>query len=1024
MNSLRWAGIIALTVIAGAMVGCGGSGTSGIVAPTITSQPQSITVTDGQTAMFSVAATGSTPLSYQWLRNGQQISNGQDTNYIIPAAQYGQSGTIYSVVVFNSAGPTTSKTATLTVMPVAPSITTAPTSQSVLAGGSVTFTVVASGTTPLNYQWNKNGVAIPGAVNSTYIISGAQVADNGAQITVTVSNVVSSVTSSAVTLTVQSPGPSIVTQPMQQTVVAGATATFVVVATGAPPLSFQWLKNGVAIAGATNASYVTPPTSLSDSNSLFDVVVTNAGGSVPSNMVLLTVDPASVPPSITTQPQNASAPVGGSVTFVVAAAGTQPITYQWQVGGSNIPGATSSSYTLSPVSAQNDQASYTVTVTNMAGSVTSQAAVLTVTVPPGGIDLIAGQLGGAGNINGTGGAARFNSPESVAMDAAGDVYVADTYNSTIREISPSGVVSTIAGGRVGAADGVGTSAQFNFPQGIATDSFGNIYVADTGNQTIRRISSTGTVSTFAGTVGVPGAANGTGTAAQFAFPQGLATDAAGNVYVADSGNGVIRMITPAGVVSTLAGTFNHPDAVAVDTAGDVFVADTNDDTIAMISAGAVTTLAGSTGVAGWKDGTGGAAEFDHPHDLAIDINGNLFVADTFNVTIRMITPAGVVTTLAGTAYNKGYTDGTGGAAQFQVPWGIVADAADNLYVADFGNDNIRKITPADVVTTYAGTAPHPGSADGKQSAAQFSGPTAAATDAAGNMYIADTTNNTIRKITPADVVTTLAGTAGVTGSNDGTGSAAQFNSPQGLTVDASGNVYVSDTGNNTIRLVTPAGVVTTLAGSAGASGSSDGTGTAALFNRPLGIVIDTANNLYVADSGNDTIRKITPAGAVTTLAGMAGVTGGMDATGNAARFNTPAGLAIDASANIYVADSGNYTIRMVTSAGVVTTLAGIAGDAGNADGNGTDARFNVPTGIAIDANGNLYVIDSLYAILREITPAAVVSTIAGYRGSHGVTLGPLPGSFNNPIGIAILPGPAVSLVVPDKAENAVLLVTP
>jgi sugar lactone lactonase YvrE len=304
------------------------------------------------------------------------------------------------------------------------------------------------------------------------------------------------------------------------------------------------------------------------------------------------------------------------------------------------------------------------------------------------------------------------------------------------------------------------------------------------------------------------------------------------------------------------------------------------------------------------------------------------------------------------------------------------------------------------------------------------GPQAAATDSAGNMYIADTANNTIRRITPAGVVTTLAGTAGVTGSGDGTGPAAQFNSPQAIVLDAANNIYVADTGNNTIRVITQAGVVTTLAGTAGVAGVTDGTGLAAQFNSPEGLTVDASGNLYVADTGNDTIRMITPAGVVTTVAGTAGVTGvGADGSGAAAQFNAPVGLTIDSAGNIYIADSNDYTIRMMTPAGVVTTVAGSVGQAGFADGTGTGALFNIPTGITIDSSGNLYVVDSFYRVIREIGPGAAVSTIAGYPSFHGVELGPLPGSLNAPVGIAILPGSGVSLVVPDSGENAVLKVT-
>ena len=231
-----------------------------------------------------------------------------------------------------------------------------------------------------------------------------------------------------------------------------------------------------------------------------------------------------------------------------------------------------------------------------------------------------------------------------------------------------------------------------------------------------------------------------------------------------------------------------------------------------------------------------------------------------------------------------------------------------------------------------------GYSDGIESAARFSLPSGIAVDSAGNVYVADYENSTIRKITPGGVVSTLAGLAGFAGSADGTGSAAQFSHPSGVAVDSAGNVYVADTGNHTIRKVTPAGVVTTLAGNAfiisdgfPRGGYADGTGSAARFNYPTGVAVDSAGNLYVAD-GNNTIRKVTPAGVVTTLAGLAGGVGSEDGTGIGARFNLPHGVAADSTSNVYVADTENHIIRKVTPAGVVTTLAGVAGSAGSADG--------------------------------------------------------------------------------------------
>src|SRR5438034_200826 len=227
-------------------------------------------------------------------------------------------------------------------------------------------------------------------------------------------------------------------------------------------------------------------------------------------------------------------------------------------------------------------------------------------------------------------------------------------------------------------------------------------------------------------------------------------------------------------------------------------------------------------------------------------------------------------------------------------------------------------------TTLAGNAGY-GSADGTGNAARFFHPSSVAVDRSGNVYVADSSNHTIRKATPAGVVTTLAGLAGYGGSADGTGSTARFFSPYGVAVDSGDNVYVADTANHTIRKVTPAGEVMTLAGLAGSPGGADGTGSAARFTVPYGVAVDGADNVYVGDTANATIRKVTPAGVVTTLAGLAGSFGSVDATGSAARFGFPSGVAADSAGNVYVADKSNHTIRKMTPAGAVTTLAGLAG---------------------------------------------------------------------------------------------------
>ncbi len=512
------------------------------------------------------------------------------------------------------------------------------------------------------------------------------------------------------------------------------------------------------------------------------------------------------------------------------------------------------------------------------------------------------------------------------MDSGGNVYVADYKNFTIRKITPGGVTTTLAGmaGVSGSADATGTAASFSYPSGVAVDIAGTVYVADAGNDIVRKILSNGVVTTLAGTAGLSGSADGVGSAARFGSLNGLAVDGAGNVFVADQWNDTIRKITPAGAVSTLAGT---PGAQ------------------------------GSPGNQGFADGIGSAAQFYFPAGVAVDGSGNIFVTDGSNDLIRKVTYAGVVTTVAGSAWSNGDADGTGTTARFNFPIGTAIDHAGNVYVCDSANDTIRKITPAGVVTTIAGTANVAGSADGVGSAALFSGPFGVAVDSADNVYVSDDGNSTIRKITPAGVVTTFAGTAGNYGSTDGAGASAAFRNPSGLTVDSTNNLFVADFSNNTIRKITTSGVVTTVAGTAGSGGSADGTGAAAQFYGPEYVAIDAANSLYVTDTINRTIRKITPAGTVTTLAGTPGVYGSEDGTGPSAQFYNPNGLAVDNNGNLYVADGGNHIIREISPTGVVTTVGGKASVIGSADGLGTAADFNRPTGIAIDPAGNLYIAD-------------------------------------------------------------------
>ena len=649
------------------------------------------------------------------------------------------------------------------------------------------------------------------------------------------------------------------------------------------------------------------------------------------------------------------------------------------------------------------------------GSTTIPATPIPVTPT---LSLFAGNMGGGGNSVGPVATARFSFPTSVATDSAGNVYVADTWNHTIRKITPTGVVTTLAGtpGVIGSADGTGAAASFNYPTSVATDSAGNVYVADSGNSTIRKITPSGIVSTLAGFPGISSSADGFGSAARFNSPFGVATDSAGNVYVTDRGNSTIRKITPSGLVSTLAGTpgaygsadgrgaaasFNDSHGIATDSASNVYVADSGSNTIRKITpSGVVSTLAGTPGAYGSADGSGAAASFGSQTGVATDSTGNVYVADSGNNTIRKITPSGVVSTLAGNPGVVGSADGTGAAAKFYLPGGLATDSTGNVYVADVMNSIIRKITPDGLVTTLTGTPVVFGSADGTGAAASFNHPEGVATDSAGNVYVADVMNSIIRKITSAGVVSTLAGTPGASGSTDGSGAVASFGNPTGVATDSAGNVYVADFLNGIIRKITPSGMVSTLAGTIGIP-PRNGSLLPPNLNNPSGVTTDSAGNIYVADSVNNTIRKITQDGMVSTLAGTLGVNGYADGTGAAAKFNNPTGIATDSAGNVYVADSRNNTIRKITPSGVVSTLAGAPGVFGSTDGSGAVASFNDPHGIATDSASNVYVADSGNNTIRKITTVGVVSTVVGVAGVVGFTPGTLPGALSSPRGVAI-----------------------
>jgi sugar lactone lactonase YvrE len=788
------------------------------------------------------------------------------------------------------------------------------------------------------------------------------------------------------------------------------------------------------------------------------------------------------------------------------------------------------------------------------GSFTAPAAQTTVNTTAG--------TGAAGGANGPVGSATFNSPQGVAVDGSGAIYVSDFTNNKLRKIK-NGFVSTLAGsGSAGGTNGLGTAATFNGPNGIALNPVdGALIVVDNVGDRVRRVTPEGRVTLVAGT-GAAGGSDGAGGSATFSAPRGVAVDAGGAIYVTDN-HRIRKVVLTSGAdptlpasytVSTLAGTstsgladgtgsaagFNTPSGIAVDSGGTLYVADSSNNKIRRISAaGEVVAIAG-TGAAGTTDGAGSAATFNTPKGIAT-LNGALVVSDKLGNKIRQLTldsgasPGSAdswrVSTLAGTGA-VGSTDGSGTAATFNGPALIAADGSNNVYIPDFSNNKIRKLAPTNGsfpvgvesgsapaeqvqldnadgvipnqgaganlpfinyaqslqaggtsavqkwaflipsgvtafqftvsveantdtlappfavdnsatpgsgagspnvdVRTLAGVGGSLGFIDGIAFQARFDLPVGVAVDRAGNLYVPDENTNAIRRISAAGIVSTVAGDVGVgtSGSTDGAGNFARFSGPSGVAVTLDGmTLFVADESNDKVRRIVltsgsdpanPASwIVSTIAGT-GASGSADGTGDVATLSAPNGIALDAGGNLFVTENFGNRVRRLQFKGGdpsvasnweVSLVAGdPGGSTGTADGTGAAARFNGPADIAVDRAGTLYVADESNHRIRKITSpgafgGGAVTTLAGST--SGYADGVGSAALFTSPFGIAVDSAGFIYVTDisvvgdSLVGRIRRVSPGGVVETVAG-TGTVGFADGTGDmAKFTSPYGLAV-----------------------
>lgn len=613
----------------------------------------------------------------------------------------------------------------------------------------------------------------------------------------------------------------------------------------------------------------------------------------------------------------------------------------------------------------------------------------------------AGALGQKGLLDGYLPDARFSSINDMVMASDGTIYLSEMEAGGVRMISPQGLVTTLVGCGGGTlwVDGVGPNVQFSQPWGLALDEAnGFLYVADKNHQVIRRvtIATTETITL----AGIPKTAwdsavqtvDGTFETAMFNNPTALVGPVEGVLYVGcyDS---VRKVDLVRRTVTTVAGTpgvlgfadgvganvrFNVISGMSLDGRGHLLIAEgghTNNYCGQVLrsldlASGRVTTLAGT------------GAELP---DLIYNSG-----------------PMGL----------GGFADGIGGAVRFNMPFDLAVDAAKNVgYLTDGGNRLIRKVDfTSGAVTTLAGIPPRQGTTDGPADQAAFNQPFGLAVDAQGNAYVADCENHLIRKITSQGVVSTLAGQPGEQGQggfNNGPGASALFSWPSDVAVDAKGNVFVADFGNHCIRMISPDGIVSTFAGDPGNPGWADGPGATAQFTYPEGLTLGPDGNLYVADTANEVIRMITPDGTVSTFAGS-GMRGLTDGIGTEAAFFQPYGVTTDQGGHLLVADTGNQAIRSIDLAtGAVTTLAG-NGRAGAADGDGSAARFNMPVRVMADPRGFLLVADSWNHAIRKVTPAGTVTTVVGtlkdgQPSLEGIKLGDLPGQIKYPAGLALAP---------------------
>ncbi len=717
--------------------------------------------------------------------------------------------------------------------------------------------------------------------------------------------------------------------------------------------------------------------------------------------------------------------------------------------------------------------------------------------PNGLITTVAGA--GTAGFSGDGAAAtaaQLSFPIGIAVDGAGNLYIADNTNQRVRKVTAStGVITTIAGtGTAGFSGdgGPGTAAQLSNVQNVAVDKDGNVYISDFGNNRVRKVAaSDGVISTIAGT-GTAGFSgdNGPANAAQLSSPNNVSVDAQGNIYICDAGNSRIRKIVAAtSVINTIVGTgvasfggdgglataaqVNVPIGAVVDGAGNLYFSDRNNQRVRRVNAsdGIINTIAGS-GTAGFNgDGVAAlAARLNFPTGLALDPAGNLFIGDRDNSRLRRLvvalttdavaptvaitapttnptfTATSAALNLSGTATDNGVVSqvrwsndrGGSGVALGTSTWAITGVALqaglNNITVTAWdANGNMGSaqlavtFNAAQIILTLAGTGVIGATGDGAAAtAARLYFPSAVAVDRQGNTYVCDTQNHRVRKIAPNGTVTAFAGSGALGSSGDGgLATAAAMNEPLGIAVDAAGNVYIADSQNNRVRIVTPDGRINTFAGNGEDSfGGDDGPAKDAALNYPTGVAVDATGNVFIADFGNNRVRRVNASDSkITTIAGNGSVGFTPDgAMAKEALLNAPAGVAVDGAGNVYFTDYGNRRVRRVAASnGVLTTIAGTGTNGYNGDAiPASTAQLNFPFHLAVDAAGDLYLADQLNHRIRKVTiSTGVITTVAGIGTAGASGDGGAPTSAQLSVPAAVALDAAGNLYIADASNHRV-----